>query len=170
MLTKILDKKLWRRLWKFLTPIRIDDLYYEVDVESYIPHIFANIETEIRKEYDRNKIIYIATVNGKEVHRSILYYFVLLSVQAGTGRVPIIGDCVTVPEYRGLRIYPHVLSFIVGDIKKNLQKGRVGVFVNVDNLTSIRGIERAGFIYKSRIFGHRIGLLFIRSHKIVAKE
>ena len=56
----------------------------------------------------------------------------------------VIGPCVTVPRDRGRGIYPLMLSHICADWR---QRGghRAYMVVNVNNVASIRGIEKAGF-------------------------
>lgn len=51
-----------------------------------------------------------------------------------------IGPCFTKVEYRGKGIYPYVLSKIISDEAKDYY-----MLVRQDNLSSIRGIEKAGF-------------------------
>ena len=149
---------------KFIIPREIDSLYYEVAIHSYTPQVLTRIDLEIRKQQYRNRIVYSGLANGQVVHQSTLYYYLLLLIQSGIGKLPVIGGSVTLPEYRGLRIYPHILSYIISDAKQYIPTNKIGIIVNPDNQASIRGIERAGFQYVSRIHGYRIGPIFIK-HK-----
>lgn len=54
-----------------------------------------------------------------------------------------IGPCITEREYRGKGIYPSVIKKIIAD---NTEKGKVFyMFCNEKNLSSIKGILKAGF-------------------------
>ncbi len=59
-------------------------------------------------------------------------------------------DCLTLPNYRGLGIYPKSLSIL---IRLGLDAGFKSVVIMVDptNTPSIKGIERAGFLLESRL-------------------
>lgn len=54
-----------------------------------------------------------------------------------------IGPCYTYPEYRGKGIYPAVLQEICSHVGS--QSTTFYMIVNEDNLSSIKGIEKAGF-------------------------
>lgn len=64
-----------------------------------------------------------------------------------------IGPCYTAKEFRGKGIYPKVLRYILSDY----QADTFYMTVNENNISSIRGIEKAGFeccgkIKKSKFF------------------
>lgn len=66
--------------------------------------------------------------------------------------------CETAAKARGKNIYPHILCVIAQDYRN---KGRVFLTVNAKNITSIKGVEKAGFIEKEKIillviFGFKI--------------
>ncbi len=153
-----------RRLVRYCQPAHIDTLMYEVQLDAYQTQIPAKIELSIEKTTLPTLVVYKALSENNEVHRSHLYHDVLVSSQFGYGKFPAIGDCVTHPEYRGLGIYPHVLSYILRDLQADGQTQRVYIFVAPDNTPSIRGIEHAGFKFVARLKGTRIaGLIFNRS-------
>ena len=52
--------------------------------------------------------------------------------------------CLTLPEYRGQGIYPHVLRHIIRYGSQN-QYTEIFMAVDKNNIASIRGIEKAGF-------------------------
>lgn len=67
-----------------------------------------------------------------------------------------ISQCYVLPDYRGRRLYPHLLEQI------GVELGRRGVRVvriasDAANRSSIRGIERAGFVESHRAAYRRIG-------------
>lgn len=157
VLARKLRKAGIKQLVKSLKPVRIDMLLFEVQLDSYQVQIPARIQLEIGKSADGDRAIYRAVVNTNEVHRSHLYDYALLPVQFGYGKYPVIGDCVTKPEYRGFRIYPHVLAYILHDLQVTSKTEKVYILVAPDNQPSIRGIEHAGFRYIARLTGIRIG-------------
>lgn len=53
-------------------------------------------------------------------------------------------DCWTIPSYRGKRVFPFLLSFIINQLKnENLE--RAFIEANERNFASIKGIKRGGF-------------------------
>jgi len=153
-----------KRLVKFFKPVYIDMLMFEVHLSSYRVQIPAGIQLTIEKSADADRVIYKALVNNEEVHRSHLYDYALLPAQFGYGKFPVIGDCVTKPEYRGLRIYPHVLSYVLRDLQATSKTEKVYILVAPDNQPSIQGIEHAGFQHVARLRGIRVGpIVFNRS-------
>ena len=55
-----------------------------------------------------------------------------------------IWDCATLPEYRGLRLYPSLLWYIVGDLQTQGLK-RIWIGADADNLPSQVGMRLCGF-------------------------
>ena len=103
------------------------------------------IETEA---VDANKNRYFIINDNKLVHSSILFNKIhILKLLNKTG--PAIGDCVTIPEYRGKSIYPFVIHHIACETLKH--KPEVFIIVNSNNINSIRGIEKAGFRLYAKI-------------------
>src|SRR6476620_573449 len=93
------------------------------------------------------------------VHQSFLYnHKRILKLLDKKG--PIIGDCVTNPDFRGKSIYPFVINSIA---RKKLDSGVPEVFivVNPDNASSIRGIEKAGFQLYAEIKASRFLLFYL---------
>lgn len=70
-----------------------------------------------------------------------------------TGKLPIfpfmskggihIGPCVTMPEHRGKGYYPYLLDYIV----RIYGPENCYMMVEEDNTASIRGVEKAGFVW-----------------------
>ena len=63
-------------------------------------------------------------------------------------------NCYTDPLFRGCRLYPFALSYIA----KSLGNQVIWGGVRIDNVPSIKGLEKAGFkkvinVYKSRLLG-----------------
>jgi len=156
---------MFQNIVKFLTPRKIGALYYEVKVTSYKTKKLSKINLDIQKQEYWRKTVYEALTNNKVVHRSTLVNFVPFLIQSGVGATPAIGDCVSMPEYRQLRIYPYVLGYILEDIQIQNSISKVGILVGPNNQASIPGIEQAGFKYVLRIQGTRIGPVFIRKER-----
>lgn len=59
-----------------------------------------------------------------------------------------IGPCFTFPQYRGQGIYPYMLKYIIEHlcIETGTQNNAIYMIVNSENASSIRGIEKAGFV------------------------
>ena len=55
-----------------------------------------------------------------------------------------IWDCSTLPEYRGLRLYPSLLWYIVGELKAQGLR-RIWIGADADNLPSQVGMRLCGF-------------------------
>lgn len=152
-----------RRLFKFFKPISIDSLLYEVKYKDYQMRTFSKIDLSIDQVKGDGRIIYRAFAGGQEVHHSHLFPYSVTVMQFGYGKYSVIGDCATIPEYRGLGIYPHMLNYIVGDLKIIGHTDRVYILVSPDNSPSIKGIERAGFQYLAHLQGTRFGPVMMRT-------
>lgn len=118
-----------------------------IDVLVYHMQDYKSISIEneykIEKSTDGHKICYFIKDNNKIVHKSFLIPKVYL-MKSLNKKGPVIGDCVTVNSHRGQSIYPYVINKIAQDVINN-DKTEVYVIVNSNNLSSIRGIEKAGF-------------------------
>lgn len=150
-----------KRIMKSLRPNHVDFVLYEAQVGSYEPQRCAKVELEIKKSQERGIVHYDVFVKGDFAHRSDLRCDNYLPLQFGYGRYPIIGDCVTNPQYRGLGIYPHVLGYIIRDVQSSQEAERLFVLVAPNNTASIKGIERAGLKQVARLKGLRVGPLVL---------
>jgi hypothetical protein len=84
---------------------------------------------------------YAVSDRGKLVHVSLVFRHNLMARQLGFRKVLTIGNCFTDEEYRGQGLYPAVLRRIRADFPDRA----FVVFVEPDNVASVRGLERAGF-------------------------
>lgn len=84
---------------------------------------------------------YVVLDNDKFVHVSCMFKNNLLAKQLGYKNAFTIGECVTNNAYKGQGIYPSILKKIKADYKKDT----IIVFVQPNNIASIKGIEKAGF-------------------------
>jgi len=106
--------------------------------------IDTNEKTGIKKIDKRKKkgnICYAVFDDEKLVHISWIFKNHLFARQLGFKHALTIGRCATIESYRGQGIYPAVLSII----QKNYINTQLIIFVRVSNMSSIRGIMKAGF-------------------------
>ena len=99
--------------------------------------------------------------SGKIGHISWLYY------KGDPNRTLRLADkeceimfCLTLPEFRGLGLYPRALRAIQQYLKRKGYE-RCFICVNDDNVASIRGIEKAGFrpagsVHFRKMFGFQV--------------
>ena len=104
---------------------------------------------EVLKRFDESKRCYIGSVDGvlttygwvtfdKELIGELRLNIRLLPGEA------YIWDCATLPEYRGLRLYPSLLWHIISELRAQGLK-RIWVGADADNLPSQVGIRLCGF-------------------------
>jgi hypothetical protein len=87
--------------------------------------------------------------------RVITYAFVLFRTHykrvLGIGdEIPLIANCFTEPAMRGRHLYPRMLMRVCQELARQ-GYGRAAISCEPQNLPSIRGIERAGFVGISHI-------------------
>lgn len=130
-----------KNLIRKLKIIKIDVFVYVMT--EYQSFNFSNPEYTIEKTKSKKKWRYAIRDSDKIIHKSYLFHNVyLLKLLKKNG--PVIGDCKTNTAYRGQSIYPFVINSIAQEIISNERK-EVFIIVNQDNLSSIKGIEKAGF-------------------------
>ena len=108
-----------------------------------------NNTAEILRRFAAGKWCYIGRVDG----RLATYGWVTfdqeeigelgLSIRLQPGEA-YIWDCGTPPVYRGQRLYPALLSYILAELRR-LGLRRVWIGADADNVASQRGMELAGF-------------------------
>ena len=114
-------------------------------------------EERIDRMLAAERTCYRAILGTETVHESWVFRDAILPSRFGYDPLaPLIGNCVTRPEYRGRRIYERVLMFIVNDLLAEGGDGQVLILVSPENVASIRGIERAGFDRIDRLRGLRL--------------
>ena len=104
---------------------------------------------EVFKRLDAGKSCYIGNVNGvlatygwvtfdKELIGELR-----LHIQLSPGEA-YIWDCATLLEYRGLRLYPSLLWYIIGELRSQGLK-RIWIGADADNIPSQVGMRLCGF-------------------------
>ncbi|WP_412465127.1 hypothetical protein [Flavobacterium mekongense] len=142
-----------KKLLKYCKVINIDVLIYVMREEAVAD--FPALDYLIEQEaVSRNKKRFFIKAANKVIHESFLFekLFVLRLI-GKTG--PTIGDCRTVEAFKGKSIYPYVINHIAGvEILKNHRK-EVFIIVSPTNLSSIKGIEKAGFQLHTKVKAKR---------------
>jgi len=152
-----------RKFKKLLKVVNIDILVYRMLEDYLMPFPDPIFKIESDSVSPQKKQFFIED-QGQVVHRSFLFSKVrVLKLVSKTG--PVIGDCVTIPEYRGKSIYPFVIHNIAAQVLTSKESPEVFIIVNPGNINSIRGIEKAGFKFYKKIKAKRF-LLFYYQIKI----
>jgi hypothetical protein len=142
-----------KKFLKYFKVKEIDVLIYVMKRNAVAD--FPTLDFAIKNEQvSKNKKRFFIQVEGKVIHESFLFekLFVLRLIDK-TG--PTIGDCRTVEAFKGKSIYPYVINHIAGvEIGKH-NREEVFIIVSPNNLSSIKGIEKAGFIIHTKVTGKR---------------
>lgn len=143
--------------------LNIRRVVYESEIEelnAWEPEAIS----QHKKRYSDGEVCYIAYWGGRCVHRSwvrvtpgmawALYPF--FKIRLGADSV-LVHACATDEKFRGRGIYPAVLSKIIQDF----QGKRIYISASIENNSSRKGIERAGFrLVKQESVRYRFGLPF----------
>lgn len=141
-------KKILRRL----KVISIDVYIYQM--RNYKPFNDVDINYKVDKSViNAGKTCYFIKDSDRIIHKSYLFAKVFL-LKSINKIGPVIGDCVTVKSHRGQSIYPFVINGIAKEIIENENKP-VFIIVDRENLSSIKGIEKAGFSKLAAIVAKR---------------
>lgn len=142
-----------KKLLKYCKVIPIDALIYVMkqDAIADFPVLDFTIESET---VNANKKRFFIKEANKVIHESFLFEkLFILRLIGKTG--PTIGDCRTVEAFKGKSIYPFVINYIAREeILKNRRK-EVFIIVHPNNLSSIKGIEKAGFQLHTKVKAKR---------------
>lgn len=148
---------MFKKLRSYLRITHIDVFVYSMAKKDL--YVFEDIGYTIKEEIvnDKKKRFFI-TDKGKTIHQSFLFRkLFLLKIINKTG--PAIGECMTIPEYKGKSIYPFVINHIAREELTKNNQSEVFIIVNTDNASSVKGIEKAGFKCHTKIRAKRF-LLF----------
>jgi len=146
-----------RKLKKYLRVVPLDICVYVAAPDGFTAFPEVGYTLEMQPLSDGRTLFFIDD-NGRRVHHSSL--FPALHVLRLIGkRGPAIGDCATIPQYKGKSIYPFVINRIA---LEQFAAGIPEVFmiVNRDNRASVRGIEKAGFKLRATLRGKRFMLWY----------
>jgi hypothetical protein len=142
-----------KKLLKYCKVIPIDALIYVMKQDAVADFPVLNFTIESETVNANRKRFFIKEAN-KVVHESFLFEkLFILRLIGKTG--PTIGDCRTVEAFKGKSIYPFVINYIAREeILKNHRK-EVFIIVHPNNLSSIKGIEKAGFQLHTKVNAKR---------------
>lgn len=114
-----------------------------VDGESWNWMVFLVRLSFYFQTAGQGMIFFVRDDDGKLMHTSyaIPKCFKFPFMQRGDWEI---GPCYTYEQFRGQGIYPNVLRYIVMNLSKN--ENTFYVVVNKENNSSIKGIEKAGFV------------------------
>ena len=154
---------MFKKVFKYLRIIPIDVFVYSMTKDTMV--IFEDIGYKIQQENSNaNKEKFFIVDNGKTIHQSFLFKkLFLLSIINKKG--PAIGECSTIPEYKGQSIYPFVINHIAREELTNNRHDEVFIIVNSDNISSIKGIEKAGFRLHTKIKAKRFLVFHFAVHR-----
>lgn len=140
-----------KKIKPYLKIKKIDVLLYSMTNDLFVQFQPLNFKIENEK-VDSAKTKYFIRINDQIIHKSFLFKELnLLKVVNKKG--PAIGECSTINEYKGKSIYPFVINYIAKEVLK--MNKEVFIIVNTDNISSIRGIEKAGFKLYKRVQAKR---------------
>lgn len=147
-----------KRVLKYFRLLAIDVHVYSmrIPVEVAFPEMKYVLKTE---NLNNGTTRYFMNDQGEFVHQSFLYPKLhLLKLLGKTG--PAIGNCATNENYRGHSIYPFVINHIATGLLSENKAKEVFIIVNSNNIASIKGIEKAGFSFHSKVKAKRFLLFY----------
>lgn len=102
------------------------------------------------------RVVYSLYKNGTKIHESTLYRITLLSLSAGLVGYRVIGNCRTVEAFRGKGIYGRIVRHIAA------RNGRCILFVEEDNTSSQKGLEKVGFtVFRRFRYSRILGIFYL---------
>lgn len=144
---------MFKKALKYLRIIPIDVFVYSMTEDSITA--FEDIGYKILQEnINKNKEKFFIVDNGRIIHQSFLFKKLFL-LRIINKKGPAIGECSTIPEYKGKSIYPFVINHIAHEELVNHRHKEIFIIVNSDNISSIKGIEKAGFRLHTKIKAKR---------------
>lgn len=146
-----------KKLYHQLKLRRIDTLVYTFNLhKDTIPALLPKTTVATVVQEKPGKMLFSASVDGMVVNKNYTYKKNLLSRQLSYGHMPLIGGCSTIVPYRGQGIYPYMLTRILEWYRQNTALPEIAIFVAPDNISSIKGIEKAGFTFIENVTIYRL--------------
>lgn len=151
-----------RYIKKYFSLKRISLLLFQFNENEPIKYdAGCNFNVEVLKE--KKVVKYKVWIKNELAHESTVYFdSLLLNTFKFKKPYLLIGNCFTNEKFRGQNIYPFVLNKIAKDYN-NLE--RVYVLVNPENIPSIKGIKKAGFILLNKLFTYRFFIFHFNKMK-----
>nr|WP_287938010.1 hypothetical protein [Algoriphagus sp.] len=144
------------RIIKKLIPQKVDMLIYyfpKSTTKLPVPEVDGAPLVQIGNEY---------LITSKEIliHRSRVFFNSNLLNNFNFAKpYVIIGDCLTDDRFRGKGIYPLVIQYLA---QAAFPLYQTFILVSPDNVSSIKGIEKAGFLFMARLQGLRIFNFYVQ--------
>jgi hypothetical protein len=131
-----------KKILRNLKIVPIDVFIYVLNERNFVP--FRDISFPVSKKLlGDGRVRYFIVDQGRTVHATTLFPKVRLLRLIGI-QGPVVGDGITIPEYRGRSMLPFMISYIAKDVFDSGQPALYGV-VNRNNASSIRGLDKAGY-------------------------
>ena len=148
------------KLIKKIIPKKINQLVYFIDKNVELPELkFKGKNSKISINKNNKLTNHKLFINDNLAYRSNTHIKTHLMKCINKYNYPVIGDCYTYESFRGKSIYPYMLQkSSIDALQKN---DEVYVLVSPDNISSIKGIEKSGFILLCNIQAIRIGYFFV---------
>ncbi len=148
------------KILKKIFPKKINQLVYFIDKNTELPELkFKGENSKILINKNNKLINHKLLINDNLAYKSNTHKKIHLMKCINKYHYPVVGDCYTYESFRGKSIYPYMLQKTSIDaLQKN---NEVYVLVSPDNIPSIKGIEKSGFILLCSIQAIRIGYFFV---------
>lgn len=147
------------KILKKIFPKKINQLVFFIDKNTELPELKYKGENSKIFIKKNNKVInHQLFINDKLAYKSNTHKKIHFMKCINKYNYPVIGDCYTYESFRGNSIYPYMLQKASIDaLEKN---NEVYVLASPNNIPSIKGIEKSGFILLCSIQAIRIGYFF----------
>lgn len=152
-----------KKLFKYFKVVDIDVIIYLMDSQSLTEFPSLNYKIEENRISDNKKQFFIK-IGDAIIHESFLFKK-LFVLQLINKKGPTIGDCKTSDAFKGKSIYPFVINHIARAEILNHNRKEVFIIVNPNNLSSIKGIEKAGFRIHTKIKAKRFLIFHFKVNK-----
>lgn len=154
---------LLRDLFKKLRLRHIDVYIYKLPEYKLKEYTIDMSLYTVKIEKQKKHSCYCILERSKRVvHKSFIFENVhLLKLIGVHGHV--IGGCVTSEKHRGQGLYPFMLNKI-GRTYVEARNFDLYIIVDKTNLSSIRGIEKAGYILFKSVKARRLGVFYFDKH------
>lgn len=176
----------WAQRWSLFVPRRVDELLYvaprtAMDVPHTVPRPLSinryshdNIPSRLQwLQLTPRSLLYVVTdaETGGVIHWTAVVFDGLLPARFGYDpAIPLIGDVYTDVTYRGHHLKPHVLSYILQDLREADLASTAYALVSPTNTSGIHGLERAGFTPVARLMAWEIGGLLLRKKRVPCRQ
>jgi len=164
-----------RRFIRKLGFKRVDQLLFHSDF-SHVPEISPRLQNlvvqkvrkpekvgipQLDKKLSASNCCYYVCIGNHLAHQNWVFFKSHLLNQFGLPKLPVLGDGFTLEQFRGQGIQPFVLTKMLRDLASQGYKGAY-TLVSPSNASSIRGVEKAGFVLKMRLKGSRLLGIYYR--------